>query len=64
MTDEFTETRADKIKRWGAKWAKIRDNATTPAIRTYAEQYLDMLRRQLRAELDKQKARQAKDGRA
>lgn len=50
MTDDFTETRADKLKRWGAKWSKIRDNATTPAIRTYAEQYLEMLRRQLKAE--------------
>jgi len=40
----------DKLKRWGAKWAKIRDNATTPAIHAYAEQYLDMLRRQLKAE--------------
>lgn len=50
MTDGFTETRADKLKRWGAKWAKIRDNANTPAIRAYAEQYLEMLRRQLKAE--------------
>lgn len=50
MTDDFTETRVDKLKRWGAKWAKVRDNATTPAIRTYAEAYLDMLRRQLKAE--------------
>lgn len=50
MVDEFTETKADKLKRWGAKWTKIRDNATTPAIRAYAEQYLEMLRRQLKAE--------------
>jgi hemerythrin-like domain-containing protein len=39
-----------KLREWYQKWQKIRDNATTPAIRSYAEQYLDMLRRQLKAE--------------
>lgn len=53
MADDFTETNADQIKRWGAKWTLIRDNATTPAIRTYAERYLDFLRGQLRKELQK-----------
>lgn len=55
MVDEFTEAKADKLKRWGAKWTAIRDNATTPAIRAYAEAYLDMLRRQLRTEINRQK---------
>ena len=53
MVDDFTETKADSIKRWGAKWTLIRDNATTPAIRKYAEQYLEFLRTQLRKELQK-----------
>jgi len=40
-----------KLREWYQKWQKIRDNATTPAIRDYAEKYLAFL------------ARQAKDGR-
>lgn len=53
MADDFTETPAETIKRWGAKWTAIRDNATTPEIRKYAEQYLEFLRGQLRKELQK-----------
>lgn len=40
-----------KLREWYQKWQKIRDNATTPEARTYAEQYLAFL------------AKQAKDGR-
>lgn len=40
---------ADKIRAWGAKWTTIRDASQTPRTRTYAENYLAMLRRQLAA---------------
>jgi hypothetical protein len=35
-----------KLREWYQKWQKIRDNATTPEARAYAEQYLAMLARQ------------------
>lgn len=38
---------ADKLRAWGAKWSAIRDAAQMPRTRTYAENYLAMLRRQL-----------------
>lgn len=53
MVDDFTETKADEIKRRGARWKAIRDNATTPEVREYAEKHLEFLRKQLRAELAK-----------